>query len=185
MLFECSWVSKVPANAVETAEDDTEECEDNHARVLVTLSGWWIERRNVQGIGGDGTGCDDSEDSGKDEGDEEEEGEEGEKKDCGYEQKDEESRDNEEPADVESTWTPRIKKLPYPRLGNTGNGRRKFVTELAKGEYDLSSDEFGVVQFLLCDWFRSEDVQQEDNAKCKWQGQEEEDQENQETGEGN
>jgi len=40
MLFECSWVGEVPTNAVESAEDDAKECEDNHARVLVTLSGW-------------------------------------------------------------------------------------------------------------------------------------------------
>src|SRR5258706_15883508 len=26
MLFECSWVGKVPTNAVETAKDDAEEC---------------------------------------------------------------------------------------------------------------------------------------------------------------
>jgi len=43
MLFECSWVSEVPTNAVETTKDDTKECEDNHTRVLVTLSGWQIE----------------------------------------------------------------------------------------------------------------------------------------------
>src|SRR5260221_192284 len=43
MLFECSRVGKVPTNAVETAKDDAEECEDNHPRVLVTLSGRCIE----------------------------------------------------------------------------------------------------------------------------------------------
>ena len=40
ILFECSWVAEVPTNAVETAKDDAEDCEDNHTQVLVTLSGW-------------------------------------------------------------------------------------------------------------------------------------------------
>ena len=43
VLFECSRISKVPTNAVESAKDDAKECEDNHSRVLVTLSGWRVK----------------------------------------------------------------------------------------------------------------------------------------------
>ena len=92
MLFECRRVGEVPTNTVESTKDDAKECEDNHAQVLVTLSGWWVKWRD-----------DDSKDSGEDKGDEEEKGEEGEK-DCDYEQKDEE-------ADEESTCALRIEKL--------------------------------------------------------------------------
>jgi len=111
MLLKCSWVSKVPSDAVKSAENDAEECEDDHPTVLVTLRGWCIEGRYVLSTGAYGVGGDDAEDGGEDKGDKEQEGEEGEKQDGGREQEEEQSWEDEEPTDEETRWRLAIKKL--------------------------------------------------------------------------
>ncbi len=83
LLFEWSWVGKVPSDAVKSAKNDAEESEYDHAGVLVTLRDWCIEGRDVFGTRGYGVGGDDAEDGGEDEGDKKEESEEGEEQDGG------------------------------------------------------------------------------------------------------
>jgi len=112
MLFEWSWVGKVPSDAVKSTEDDAEESEDDHAGVLVTLRGWCIEGRDVFGTRSYGAGSDDAEDGCEDKGDEDQEGEEGEKQDGGCEQEEEQTREDEEPTHEEARYRRDIKKLP-------------------------------------------------------------------------
>src|SRR6266702_588060 len=71
--FRMGWKDKIPSEAMYAAEDDAENCKDDHAGIAVTFGAWGVERGNVSSTR---LNCIDLEDGRKCEGGDKEEDEE-------------------------------------------------------------------------------------------------------------